>query len=57
MNAGTVLYVGYDDHYRQADLIEGDINGDDIDEQLFFENDLRRTNRALFAKVQYLFRF
>ena len=57
VNAGTVLYVGYDDHYRQADLIEGDINGDDIDEQLFFENDLRRTNRALFAKVQYLFRF
>ena len=57
VNAGTVVYVGYDDHYRQADLIRGDINGDDIDEQLFFESDLRRTNRALFAKVQYLFRF
>ena len=57
VNAGTVLYVGYDDHYRQADLIWGDINGDDVDEQLFFENDLRRTNRALFAKFQYLFRF
>ncbi len=40
----------------QADLIEGDINGDGIDEQLFYESDLRRTNRALFAKVQYLFR-
>ena len=57
VNAGTVLYMGYDDHYRQADLIRGDIDGNDIDEQLFFGNDLRRTNRALFAKVQYLFRF
>ncbi|MDX1567769.1 MAG: DUF5916 domain-containing protein, partial [Longimicrobiales bacterium] len=56
VNAGTVFYVGYDDHYMQADLIEGDINGDGIDEQLFYESDLRRTNRALFAKVQYLFR-
>ncbi len=56
VNAGTVLYVGYDDHHRQADLIRGDVYGDNVDEQLFFENDLRRTNRALFAKFQYLFR-
>ena len=56
VNAGTVLYVGYDDHYRQADLIRGDTDLDGINEQLFFESDLRRTNRAFFAKFQYLFR-
>lgn len=56
VNAGTVVFVGYDDHYRQADLIRGDRDGDGINEQLFFESDLRRTNRAFFAKFQYLFR-
>ena len=56
MNAGTVLYAGYDDHYMQADLIRGDMDGDGIDEQLFFEDALRRTNRAFFVKFQYLFR-
>ena len=30
VNAGTVFYVGYDDHYMQADLIEGDRDGDGI---------------------------
>jgi hypothetical protein len=57
VNAGTVFYLGYDDHYRQADLIEGDMNGDGADEQLFFTNGLRRTNRAIFAKLQYLIRY
>ncbi len=56
VNAGTVFYVGYDDHYRQADLIGGDIDGDGLNEQLFFESDLRRTSRALFTKFRYLFR-
>ena len=51
VNGGTVFYVGYDDHYRQADQIE------DLDEQLFLSNDLRRTNRAIFTKLQYLFRY
>jgi hypothetical protein len=57
VNAGTVFYVGYDDHHMQADLIEGDRDGDGIDEQLFFSDELRRTNRALFVKLQYLIRY
>ncbi len=57
INAGTVFFVGYDDHYQQADLIEGDRDGDGIDERLFFTKDLRRTNRAIFVKLQYLLRY
>jgi hypothetical protein len=57
VNAGTVFFIGYDDHYMQADLIEGDRDGDGIDEQLFFNKDLRRTNRAIFMKLQYLLRY
>ena len=56
VNAGTVFYIGYDDHYRQADRLYGDPDGDGFDEQLFFTSDLRRTNRAIFTKVRYLFR-
>jgi hypothetical protein len=57
VNAGTVFYVGYDDHYQQGDLIQGDRDGDGFEEQIYFTRDLRRTNRAIFAKFQYLFRF
>jgi hypothetical protein len=57
VNAGTVLYLGYDDHYQQADLIEGDANGDGYLEQLYFTEGLKRTNRAIFVKFQYLFRY
>ncbi|MSR23457.1 MAG: hypothetical protein EXR92_07950 [Gemmatimonadetes bacterium] len=57
VNAGTVFFVGYDDHYQQADRIEGDRYGDGIDEQLFYTNPLRRTNRAIFLKAQYLLRY
>ena len=57
VNAGTVFYLGYDDHYQQADLIEGDRDGDGIDDQLFFSDELRRTNRAIFVKLQYLLRY
>jgi len=57
VNAGTVFYVGYDDHYQQADLIEGDGDGDGFREQLFFTEGLRRTNRAIFLKLQYLLRY
>ncbi len=57
INAGTVFFLGYDDHYRQADHLEGDRDGDGIDEQLFFNADLRRTNRAVFTKLRYLFRY
>ncbi len=56
INAGTVFYIGYDDHYRQADQIYGDRDGDGIDERLFFTRDLRQTNRAIFTKIRYLFR-
>jgi hypothetical protein len=57
VNAGTVFFIGYDDHYQQANLIEGDRDGDGIDDQLFFDRDLRRTNRAIFVKLQYLLRY
>jgi len=57
INAGTVFFVGYDDHYQQADLIEGDRDGDGFNEQLFFTQRLRRTNRAIFVKLQYLLRY
>ncbi len=57
INAGTVFYLGYDDHYRRANLIEGDLDGNGIDEQLFLRGNLQRTNRAIFVKLQYLFRF
>ena len=56
VNAGTVFYIGYDDHYRQADRLYGDRDGDGFDERLFFTSDLRRTNRAIFTKIRYLFR-
>ncbi len=56
VNAGTAIYLGYDDHYQQARFIEGDLNGDGLDEQLFYEDEMRRTNRAVFMKLQYLFR-
>ena len=57
IDAGTVFFVGYDDHYQQADLIEGDRDGDGFNEQLFFTQKLRRTNRAIFVKLQYLLRY
>ena len=57
LNAGTVFFVGYDDHYQQADLIEGDRDGDGFNEQLFFTENFRRTNRAIFVKLQYLLRY
>lgn len=57
VNAGTVFYVGYDDHFQQADLIEGDHDLDGIEEQIFFTTGKRRTNRAIFVKLQYLLRY
>ena len=48
INAGTAFYLGYDDHYQQ---------GDHIDAYRFPTPDLRRTNRAIFTKLQYLFRY
>jgi hypothetical protein len=48
VNAGTAFFIGYDDHYQQGDAIE--------DGALFDTRDLKRTNRAIFTKLQYLFR-
>ncbi len=58
VNAGTAFYVGYDDHYRQGDLIMDDLDGDGYSEQVFPSvTALQRTNRAFFTKFQYLFRY
>ena len=57
VNAGTVFYVGYDDRYQQADHFEFDPHGDGMLEQPFNSPDFTRTNRAVFTKFQYLFRF
>ena len=57
VNAGTVIYAGYDDHFMQGDLIEGDRDGDGIEEQLYFTTGKKRTNRAFFVKFQYLLRY
>ena len=46
VNSGTVFYVGYDDHHAE---------GSAINPQLFEGPEFRRTNRAIFTKVQYLF--
>ena len=51
INALTVFYVGYDDHYRQEDLI------DVHDPRFFASTAFRRTNRALFTKLRILFRY
>jgi hypothetical protein len=48
VNAGTVFYLGYSDRYRQ---------GDRIDPVLFPSALYQRTNRAVFTKLQYLFRY
>ena len=48
INAGTVLFLGYDDRYQQ---------GNRIDSLLFPFTALQRTNRAFFGKLSYLFRY
>jgi hypothetical protein len=47
VNAGTVFFIGYDDRYRHSHLIRP---------TLFADDQYRRTNRAFFTKLQYLFR-
>jgi hypothetical protein len=47
VNSGTVFYVGYDDRYKE---------GVAINSQIFSDPSYRRTNRAIFTKLQYLFR-
>ena len=48
VNAGTAFYVGYDDRFKQ---------GDRINAELLPVETLRRTNRAVFAKLQVLLRY
>ena len=50
LNAGTVFFLGYDDRYRQQELFE------EMGDELLLRRDLQRTNRAIFTKLQYLFR-
>ena len=58
VNAGTVLYAGYDDHHQQADLIEGDLaDWYDVGGRGLRLLGRQRTNRAVFVKFQYLFRY
>ena len=57
VNAGTVFYVGYDDRYQQAERIDRGLDGRDLDNRFFQSSALRRTNRAVFLKLQYLFRY
>ena len=48
INAGTVLFLGYDDRFR---------SGMEIDSAIFPMMAFQRTNRAFFGKVSYLFRY
>jgi len=48
INAGTVLFLGYDDRFQR---------GTRIDSLLFPFTGLQRTNRAFFGKLSYLFRY
>ncbi len=48
INAGTVVFLGYDDRYQR---------GTRIDSLLFPFTSLQRTNRAFFGKLSYLFRY
>ncbi len=48
INAGTAAFLGYDDRYQR---------GTRISDSLFLTTALQRTNRAVFTKVSYLFRY
>lgn len=56
VNAGTVFYLGYDDHYQELDDLENDRDGDGIPDNPMASR-RRQTNRAVFLKLQYLFRY
>lgn len=47
VNAGTVFFAGYDDRYRQ---------GDRFAPEVFRSTEYQRINRAVFVKLQYLYR-
>ncbi len=50
VNSGTAFYIGYDDHYQQYDRF--------YDDQVnIIDRGYLQTNRAVFTKIQYLFRY
>ncbi len=49
VNSGTAFYIGYDDHYRQYELYDDQVNA--------IDRGYLHTNRAIFTKIQYLFRY
>ena len=49
VNSGTAFYVGYDDHYQQRVQFDDQVN--------ITGRGYRQTNRAVFTKIQYLFRY
>ena len=49
VNSGTAFYVGYDDHYQQREQFDDQVNVTGTGYQ--------QTNRAIFTKFQYLFRY
>ena len=59
VNAGTAFYIGYDDHYQQADRVFTDPDGDDVADYQPFPGitSMTQTNRSIFTKIQFLFRY
>ena len=49
VNSGTVFYIGYDDHYQQRWQFDDQVN--------ITGTGYQQTNRAVFTKFQYLFRY
>ena len=49
VNSGTAFYIGYDDHYRQYEVFDDQVNA--------IDRGYLHTNRAVFTKIQYLFRY
>ncbi len=49
VNSGTAFYVGYDDHYQQYEQFDDQVN--------ITDRGYLQTNRAIFTKIQYLFRY
>ena len=47
VNSGTVFYLGYDDRFKE---------GNAVNSKIFQDPTYQRTNRAVFTKLQYLFR-
>ena len=49
VNSGTAFFVGYDDHYQQREQFDDQVN--------ITGTGYQQTNRAIFTKFQYLFRY